>query len=98
MGAEGSSAKPSVSRRIAYRLATGVKVFDQDPIDGGLSVSQWMEIWQLTNQPTGYGFTRIEWPDGGSLLDQPALGVEMLELVGEQIMKVAMEAQARSAR
>jgi hypothetical protein len=95
---ESATAKPSVSRRIAQRLASGVTVHDADPMDGGLSVSQWMQLWQYTNQPTGFGFVRTEWPNGTSLLEQPALGVEMLELVGEQIMKAAQEAQARSGR
>lgn len=39
---------------------------------------------------------RVEWPDGQSLLEQPAIAVEVLELVGEQIVKAAREAQARS--
>lgn len=95
MADTGDTAKPSIARRIAQRLASGVTVHDKDPMEGGLSVPQWMQIWQNTNQPTGFGFSRIEWPDGRSLLEQPAIGVEMLELVGEQIMK---EAQARAGR
>jgi hypothetical protein len=95
MGTESLSVKPSVSRRIAHRLAAGVTVHDDDPMDGGLLVSQWINLWQSTNQPTGYGFMRIEWPDGNSLIEQPALGVHMLELVGDQIMKHVREANGK---
>lgn len=85
MDHEGQSIKPSIARRIAYRLATGVKVFDSDPMEGGLSVSQWMRLWYGTHE----GGRRTEWPDGGSLIGQSSIVVEMLDLVGEQIMKEA---------
>jgi hypothetical protein len=89
MAVEGNPRKPSVSRRIAQRLASGVTVFDPDPMDGGLAVIQWMQLWQQTHDMG----RRTEWPDGKCLLEQPALGVAMLDLVGEQLMK---EAQAHS--
>jgi hypothetical protein len=86
---KGSPRKPSVAQRIAQRLAAGVTVFDVDPMEGGLSVSQWMQLWQLTHEPNGFGYVRTEWPDGGSLLEQPAIAVEMLALVGVEITKEA---------
>lgn len=90
MVGQGVPRKPLVSQRIAQRLAAGVTVFDEDPMDGGYSVSQWMDLWQYTHE-RGY---RTEWPDGGSLMEQPAISVRMLELVGMQILK--QEAQARA--
>lgn len=85
-------AKPLIARRIAQRLSAGVKVHDEDPMEGGISVANWLRLWVQINQPTGFGWMRIEWPDGGCLLDQPAIAIEMLDLVGEQFMK---EAQAQ---
>jgi len=60
-------------------------VHDPDPMDGGLSVPQWMQLWYGTHE----GGRRTEWPDGRSLIEQPSIAVEMLDLVGEQIMKEA---------
>jgi len=70
-----------------------VTVFDEDPMEGGIEVVKWLRLWSQTNQPTGFGWMRTEWPDGGCLIDQPAIAVEMLELVGDEFMK---EAQAKS--
>jgi hypothetical protein len=89
MACEGGAGKPFLARRIAQRLAAGVTVFDDDPLEGGLSVSQWMQMWQLTHASNGFGFVRTEWPDGGFLLGQPAIAVEMLELVGVELIKEA---------
>jgi hypothetical protein len=41
------------------------------------------------------GVVRSEWPAGGTYWSQPALGVAMLALVGEEVVK-AMEREARS--
>jgi len=60
-------------------------------MDGGLLVSQWIDLWQFTHDRG----MRIEWPDGGCLMDQPSIGVRMLDLVGEQLLK--QEAQAAPA-
>jgi hypothetical protein len=86
--------KPFIARRVARRLAAGVQVFDEDPMEGGISIPQWMKLWARTSQPTGFGWARTEWPDGRSLLEQPAIAVEMLDLVGDEFLK---EAQAKSA-
>lgn len=50
---------------------------------------QWMELWIYTHDRG----RRTEWPDGRSLLDQPAIAVSMLDLVGDELTK---EAQARA--
>lgn len=91
MDQQGNSRKPLVARRIAHRLAAGVTVFDPDPMEGGLSISQWMELWSYTHE----GGRRTEWPDGRSLMEQPSIAVKMLDLVGEQILK---EAQAAAGK
>ena len=95
MGATGHAAKPSVARRIARRLSAGVTIFDEDPMEGGLTVGRWLRLWSHIHQPTGFGWMRTEWPDGGCLIEQPAIAVEMLELVGDEFMK---EAQVRSGK
>lgn len=65
-------------------------------MEGGLSVAQWLQVWSQIHQPTGYGWMRTEWPDGGCLLEQPAIAVKMLDLVGEEFMKE--EAKARAGK
>ena len=94
MAVEGDPCKPSISRRIAQRLASGVTVMDEDPMDGGFTVSQWMTLWAHTHR----GGVRTEWPDGGSLIEQPAIAVNMLDLVGEGIAISQREASASSGR
>jgi hypothetical protein len=82
---QGVALKPSLARRIAHRLASGVTVFDEDPREGGLTVAQWIQLWQNTHDAG----RRTEWPDGGCLLDQPAIAVVMLNLVGEELLREA---------
>lgn len=91
MVGESISCKPSVTRRIAHRLAAGATVHDEDPMDGGLLVSQWMQLWQHTHQSNGFGIVRTGFPDGLSLMEQPALAIAMLDLVGERIVAEAKE-------
>jgi hypothetical protein len=88
MGVEGLTAKPFVARRIASRLATGVTVFDEDPREGGLTIRQWIELWLNTHEQG----RRIEWPDGGCLLEQPAIAVAMLDIVGQALREAAEQA------
>jgi len=85
MGREGLAEKPFIARRIVFRTATGVTVFDEDPLEGGLTIRQWIDLW-LNTHDNG---RRTEWPDGGCLLDQPALAVSMLDLVGEALQEAA---------
>lgn len=89
MAGTSKPAKPSVARRIAQRLCAGVTVHDVDPMEGGISVRQWLDLWMRIHQPVGFGWMRTEWPDGRCLLDQPAIAVAMLDLVGEQFVKEA---------
>jgi hypothetical protein len=89
MDREVHACKPFLCRRIAHRLATGVTVFDEDPLEGGLSVRQWIDLWLYTHDRG----RRTEWPDGGTLLAQPNIAVLMLDLVGEEMLK---EAQAKT--
>jgi hypothetical protein len=38
---------------------------------------------------------RMEWPDGSCLMDQPAIAVRMLDIVGDELLK---EARASSGK
>lgn len=89
MGRASYPAKPLVARRIAHRLCAGVTVHDEDPMEGGLSIRDWLRIWSLIHEPTGFGWMRAEWPDGRCALDQPAIAVAMLDLVGDEYIKEA---------
>lgn len=60
-------------------------------MEGGISIRDWLKLWSFTHEPTGFGWTRVEWPDGGCALDQPAIAITMLNLVGEQYIKEASE-------
>jgi len=86
-----AAARPLVARRIARRNAAGVTVFDEDPLEGGLTVIQWIELWLQTHD----NGRRTEWPDGGCLLDQPAIAVAMLGIVGDELLE---EAKARAGK
>jgi len=77
-----------ISRRIAGRLAAGVTVFDEDPRDGGLTVRQWIDLW-LNTHDNG---RRTEWPDGRCFIEQPAIAVTMLNIVGEALREAAEQA------
>lgn len=48
---------------------------------GGLECWAWLDLWSLCHE----GTRRIEWPDGKSLLKQPAILVHMFYLILEQI-------------
>jgi hypothetical protein len=86
---EGDAEGPFIARRIASRIATGVTVLDADPLEGGLTIQKWIDLWLNTHDQG----RRTEWPDGGCLLQQPAIAVAMLDLVGTELIKEA-EAQA----
>jgi len=62
-------------------------------MEGGLSIEQWVRLYAQIHQPTGFGWARTEWPDGGCLMDQPAIAVEMFDLIDDEFTK---EAQAKS--
>lgn len=88
MGGEGLAEKPFIARRVAVRIAAGVTVFDEDPREGGLTMRQWIDLWIYTHDKG----QRTEWPDGGCLLEQPAIAVAMLDLVGDALREAAEQA------
>jgi hypothetical protein len=63
-------------------------------MEGGISVAQWRKLWLQIHQPIGFGWIRTEWPDGRCALEQPAIAVTMLDLVGDEIIKE--EARAKT--
>lgn len=70
-------------------------MFDADPREGGMTVAAWMALWSQCHVASGMGgATRTAWPDGGSLLDQPAILVAMFGLVGDELEVVAERRRA----
>jgi hypothetical protein len=57
-----------------------------DPIVGGLTCHSWLDLYQACHEPNGMGgMTRVEWPDGGSLADQPACVVVVFSIIGQLV-------------
>ena len=56
-------------------------------MEGGLSVSAWVVLWKQCHAMTGDGVWRVAWPDGGALIDQPALTVSMFDVVTAVVME-----------
>jgi hypothetical protein len=70
-----------------------VTVFDADPMDGGFSIEAWLRLWGACHEAGMNGPSMIAWPDGGALLGQPAIVVEVFDLIGQ-----AMSAYSKSMR
>lgn len=81
---------PSKTRRIIFRMMEDLPhpLGEDDPRDGGLSVFEWVTMWRATHRAMGMGgFERIEWPDGRSYVEQPAMTVAMMNLIQEEVGK-----------
>lgn len=50
-------------------------------MEGGLTMSAWMTLWYASHAITMMGVWRIDWPDGGCTLDQPAILVAVFDLI-----------------
>lgn len=57
-----------------------------------MSYESWLELWSLSQEPGMSGPVMRAWPDGGPLLRQSALLVEVFSMIAEQ---VAAEAKSR---
>lgn len=68
-----------------------------DPQIGGLRVEEWHEVWDLCHCATFGGLMRLEWPEVGSLADQPWCVVEMFSVVESEVMK-QMERSKKDVR
>jgi hypothetical protein len=60
-----------------------------DPMEGGRSMYAWLQLFQLSYAVTQMGLWRLSWPDGGPTLEQPALLVDMFDLIHDTMMKVS---------
>lgn len=58
----------------------------------GRPVSDWLGLWAHCHANIWGSLVRLAWPDGRSLLEQPALLVAMFDLIREEAVK-EMEAQ-----
>jgi hypothetical protein len=52
-------------------------------------VSGWIELWTWCHAPGFAGPVRTAWPDGRSLLEQPAVVVRVFDLITEITAEVA---------
>ena len=93
---EEPSGKPLVTRRIVGRRLDGVTVFDDDPMDGGVSVEVWTRLWNACHEPGFSGLRFVAWPDGKALLEQPAIVVEMFDVL-TQAAELARERRKANA-
>ena len=62
----------------------------------GMPVVAWVGLWMSCHAFIQGSEVRTEWPDGGSLLMQPAITVAMFSLVSGEMAK-EMEASRNSA-
>ena len=53
----------------------------------GLSVADWLSLWLHSVANVQGSLVRLAWPDGKSLLEQPALAVEMFALITDEARK-----------
>lgn len=65
-------------------------VHDKDPLDGGLSVPVWFELFWMCHTSGGMGgLVRTTFPDGGAPIEQPVLVVEMFALLTNAVTEEA---------
>lgn len=63
----------------------------------GLSERAWMELWFGCHTGGFSGAMRLAWPDGKSLIEQPAITVKVFEMISDQMQKSAkQEAQVNA--
>lgn len=65
---------------------------------GGLRDVDWLSLWNQCHESGLTGPTRVEWPDGGALVDQPNLTVNVFAMITQQAIAEAksQEAQAKT--
>jgi hypothetical protein len=51
----------------------------------------WLEIWSGCHTSGFAGPMRLAWPDGKSLIEQPAIAVKVFDMVGDQVSKSAAQ-------
>lgn len=66
----------------------------------GFTEKAWISMWFASHAPTGMGgYARVAWPDGGCLLAQPAIVVEVFSVITKLVydeMKRQQEASRQS--
>lgn len=53
----------------------------------GLSERAWLELWFGCHTAGFGGASRLAWPDGKSLIEQPAITVKVFEMISDQMQK-----------
>lgn len=64
----------------------------------GVSIEAWVELWIQSHAFVQGAPVRLSWPDGRPTLCQPKILVDVFALIGDEVRKELMEAQAKNAR
>ena len=52
---------------------------------GGFTVDAWLQMWFGSHAMTQVGMQRVAWPDGRSLLEQPAIVVSVFSVISSLV-------------
>jgi len=79
-----------------------VRIFDglqkvEDYAVGGLTIEEWVRLFNVCYIGNGFGVSRVEWPDPGGVSEQPALTVFMFQLL-EDVLSSVLEAKRKSGK
>ena len=79
------------------RRFEGVTVFDADPMDGGFSIEAWLRLWNACHEAGASGPRMVAWPDGKSLMEQPAIVVDVFDLIRQTVDMYSKIVRARQS-
>lgn len=57
---------------------------------------RWLNLFVLTHRQDAEGWQRMEWPDGGALIEQSWLVVMVFQIVGSELASIAKERMKRA--
>jgi hypothetical protein len=64
-------------------------------VEGGLTLESWMELYVGCHNYTASGPRLLAWPDGRSMLRQPALVVRMFNIISEMTYNEMRQASGK---
>lgn len=77
-------------RRAVRRWCLGLPSGREAPV-GGRPCQSWLNLFVLTHRPCTDGWQRLEWPDGGPLLEQSWLLVSVFQIIASELAAIARE-------